>query len=205
MLYYRSTRHASQSSPDSLCQFCPYLVYGNKIEYPVLLALFFAIENAKSGQTCAIWAINMKWINDEYKRNCNVKIADMIKKDKNIKHPDTLDAIFKHHKPGVIVINPFYMNERLIMQQGVFVIPTKPSFAFEENLFKGTEPRQQAKNIVKLELICDNAFINDAIRYLNRVNINRATLFPGIDGFAVYLKMLLRIPGVLVTDDIEIP
>ena len=97
------------------------------------------------------------------------------------------------------------MNERLAVQQGLFLFPSNVGSAFEENLagvfnsqadvFKNTaaftyEPEKHddimkhiLPNITVLKIIVPRYLREEILRDLWSMNVSSATLFPGIDGF----------------------
>jgi hypothetical protein len=88
----------------------------------------------------------------------------------------------------VAPIQPFRMNERLTIQQGLFLCPAKVGSTFEENL--------EAIGIAstKIEKLLFPVNLREEIlAELNKMNITRASLFPGIDGFAQSLAVNVQI------------
>jgi hypothetical protein len=80
------------------------------------------------------------------------------------------------------------MNERLTVQQGLFLCPSQVSAGFEENL--------QAMSLTgtKIEKLDFPSNLRESVlAELNKMNINRASLFPGIDGFAQSLAVNVQI------------
>ncbi len=79
--------------------------------------------------------------------------------------------------------NPMQLNERLIIQQGIFMCPGDVASGFVENLqaMRGWDSRN---NLIKMRF---NLERNEAVRFvmtLRRMNIDSGVLFPGLDGFA---------------------
>lgn len=168
--------------------------------YSFFVALFFAIENIEIGKCAALWAINYEWLREKYKNNTTEAIRNLLETDKNAKNKKTTNEILHYKIDYIIALNPFYMNERLVVQQGLFVLPLNVNKPYMENL-KGMVSEDEKHNVKKIKIVCDSEFIKEAYLNLNKMNINNATLFPGIDGFAKFLKMLLPLPeGYLAVD-----
>jgi hypothetical protein len=77
-------------------------------------------------------------------------------------------------------INPFRLNERLRVQQGAFLLQgdiSKPFLANLRALHVGA-----TENI--LRIVIPGALRIQALRHLWSMDISRAALFPGLDGFA---------------------
>lgn len=104
---------------------------------------------------------------------------------------------------GVVSAEPERLSQRLVAQQGTFLMPTDASRPFEANLAAalGLEKGELGKpDRVSLELLDARRLKNltadlikvvlprsihqDARDDLWRMNISAATLFPGLDGFA---------------------
>ncbi len=83
--------------------------------------------------------------------------------------------------------NALQLNERLIIQQGVFLCPGDISVRFEYNL-KEMKEWKSSNSIVKLSLRMKEKDRFIAIKQLRHANVERAGLFPGMDGFAQSLR-----------------
>jgi hypothetical protein len=104
------------------------------------------------------------------------------------------------------------MNERLTIQQGLFLCANRALFPFRHCLAalllhgsKGHKPSTQWLH--KLVVAPETRL--EVLTALNRININSATLFPGLDGFSQSLHASVQIqdqsgwPGVSLTTDRE--
>ena len=101
------------------------------------------------------------------------------------KDTKVIDKLLSNHKTGVIPINPPKVDERLLAQQSIFLLPTDISASFETNLSIYNEPINKP---VKKILIPVSERIT-ALSDLSLMNISNRTLFPGLDGFARSLKV----------------
>jgi hypothetical protein len=119
--------------------------------------------------------------------------------------------VFLHETIPAIVapVQPLRTNERAISQQGLFLCPNSARWGFEfglkqvlksarevdaawcrENNLEVTSPHQ----LFKL-CIAPNARV-ELLRELHRMNVNFATLFPGLDGFARSLGTNITVSGL---------
>ena len=166
--------------------------------YSFFVAAFFAIENMNPGQTCSIWAFDSIWWYrraEELLFKDNEKTRRQIKGDPNTKEPETVKTILLDNQtPLVFPINSDRLNERLAIQQGVFLAPSVVSMSFMDNLKATAGNRDATKHLLKINLTLSSVELEKAIRDLNSMNINRATLFPGLDGFSSHFKNLLFMP-----------
>jgi hypothetical protein len=160
------------------------------------VALFFALERPLSPQgQAAVWAIDI----ETCKRTALGILAPAIGNTdvgSSLGKPDVFQQAFmgEHDTPNprfvlcVAPIQPFRMNERLTIQQGLFLCPAQVSTGFEENLqAMGTKGTKIEKLVFPANLR------EDILAELNKMNINRASLFPGIDGFAQSLAVNVQI------------
>ena len=108
------------------------------------IALFFAMQNATStGANAAVWAVNLhdcKWAAVNLLKPQNS--TQNLEADISLGKPELFRELFmREHDPGpipapacVAPIQPFRMNERLIIQQGLFLCPSSVQISFEDNL-----------------------------------------------------------------------
>jgi len=152
--------------------------------YSIYVAAYFALESADDD--CAVWAINAAWSlatsAELLPKNCRggklylTKLLDE-------KRSRDFDKVFMRPTPVPLAaaVNPFRLNERLTVQKGVFMCPGDVSQGFDANLrvLEGYEKRESV-----LKLVIPKEHRTEAIKDLFRLNITRASLFPGLDGFA---------------------
>ena len=79
----------------------------------------------------------------------------------------------------------FAFSLRQAVQQGLFIAPADISKPFAENLnaIQDTEPDDHNHGW-KIVIGDDVELRRDILSHLHRMNINRASLFPGLSGFA---------------------
>ena len=155
------------------------------------IACFFAVEE-NNNEDSAIWAINESWliknslnrINDSIiktKEDLNYAYIAKKKNFKNIFYDDSI--------PIILPVIPLKSNQRLLVQQGLFLCSgAAKKESFEKNLlsYKSGNGDDMQKNIHKI--IINNDLRSEILFELNYMNISRASLFPGLDGFATSLK-----------------
>ena len=105
--------------------------------YSFFVALFFAIEN--TDRDAAVYAIECRWCNQR-SRSCLPNRGDAektIAADPYFTRSATFQTVFSRDPeiPLVHRINPFVLNPRLSVQQGLFLCPGSVSISFEDNLF----------------------------------------------------------------------
>ena len=81
----------------------------------------------------------------------------------------------------IVPITPFRLNERLAMQQGIFMISLSHSRAFYQ-IYQDMS-RKHPDSFYRLNIRCTPNLLERALVHLQRANITDVTLFPGIDGY----------------------
>lgn len=156
------------------------------------VAAFFALEQPPQGKPPVIWAINRDHLLSEAWRtmkgdNPPMMPADLERTIWKRRHP--------FQSPLVLPGRPSKMNERLVAQQGFFLYsePHSKSFfwSFEDSLryvlARGTDDKdEKSRALCKLQI--DPTERLGLLSELDRMNINYASLFPGLVGFARSLK-----------------
>jgi FRG domain len=147
--------------------------------YSPLIACYFAVE-AGSGAS-ALWRIDAEWCLREAVRNAAAlkAVSQVWDEADMVRVSEALMAAKR--KPFVIPVNAFRLNPRLSVQQGAFLWCGSLAQSFEANL-QSMAGWNRAKNVAKF--IIPRALGQEALRQLYRANITRASLFPGLDGFA---------------------
>ncbi len=173
--------------------------------YSFFVAVYFAVERAERRAPSAVWCINATWCANQYDAilgsidRASLKLLKDV--DPYIRSAETFGKVITRNRPMLNVYpgNSFALNERLIIQQGFFLIPCHIGRSFEDNLdaLLARDPRykdQFVKIIIERDVDLRRAILTN----LYRMNISRATLFPGLQGFAESLRTQLASPSVLL-------
>jgi len=159
------------------------------------VAAFIAFENTYKEQgEVAIWAIDSRWLNQ--RSNERLKEACENGSDirpSQIKTDTELIKLVNADVQVILPLEPVVMNQRLTIQQALFLFPSGKQISFEEILCTYTE--YNSKDYIKKLVLPKNQGL-DCLVDLLRMNINAATLFPGLDGFA---RSLRTIPDIAYT------
>ncbi len=160
--------------------------------YSIFIAVYFALEKARGD--CAVWAINGRWA-IERSADCFKEGSQewkFLKGDITERNEKIFNRTFRKRNPKAFAcqMNPFRLNERLTIQKGVFMCPGNINLSFESNL-KNLGEWHRKENIVKI--IIPHGLRKKTLVSLSNMNISRATLFPGLDGFAQSLMVSLPI------------
>ena len=178
--------------------------------YSPYVAAYFALESIpkkvrSDGKKPAsvIWCFNQVWCDKTAIKTLKGKKKGLLKRRYE---PDTSDKARNDDKNFKALYmpkrgdqkfawpeNPIMLNQRLIVQRGVFLCPGKVSESFEANV-KELDGWHRKTSILKLRLQFKD-YVTErkkALQNLFFMNVDRATLFQGLDGFAQSLP--LRLP-----------
>lgn len=181
--------------------------------YSFYVAAFFALADATSNppderRRAVVWALYREAFKlseqapaagaaFELARGKTSWQSDMGRSDAD----DTQDGIngfllqvMENPEPCIWAVNAFRLNERLSVQQGLFLCPGDVTISFERNLEAGSP---SPANSVCFEFSTEPQARAEMLTALHRMNINNASLFPGLDGFARSLRQAPWIPGKL--------
>lgn len=177
--------------------------------HSIYIAAFFAMENATND--AAIWALNEDylWQHTDNVMKENETMYDLHDRGRKIVEKNLSGT---HAQKVAMIAVPERLNERISIQQGVFVIPGDLNFSFVENLAETYDmspeffddatnlSAKKSKHVLPEDCFEEKAIKinlpleihNRALLDLDSMNINAATLFPGLEGFARSLNKHLR-------------
>lgn len=162
------------------------------------IGVFFALESSKNPpykpkDMPVLWCIHIDWIESEVKKIVDNKLLGGRWCDEK-RNDETFVPMYmnKRRKQFVYLENPIRLNTRLVIQQGIFLCPGDISCSFEDNL-KSLKGWYDKKNVVKISFDFTKQERKIALQELNRMNINQASLFPGLDGYSRSMKQLTPI------------
>jgi hypothetical protein len=160
---------------------------------PPYVALYFAFQETPQADWAAIWALDYDVLFDESIQFLSQSVAEfsLVPNDSRIGEGRYFREGFLDSKHSLVCpMQPFRANDRVAIQQGVFICPGNVRDRFEENLLKSLD-RSQKLALHKIEIATSlrKAILQD----LDRMNITAATLFPGLDGFSRWLATSLGI------------
>ena len=169
------------------------------------VATFFAVAEAVD-QTSAVWAIDINAVRSEaIQMLVESGMTFASNKDFSFSSREWFEQVFLQEispPPIVAPVQPLRMNKRVTSQQGLFLCPTGEllPWGFEYKLKRVlvSHLRRHEASLLSLPLfklcIAPGARVQ-LLRELHRMNINYATLFPGLDGFARSLGTAVTLSG----------
>ena len=159
------------------------------------VALFFALEQRRpESESSALWAVDLDWCKQKALSVLGPLATSegvLVTPDISLASPGVFRAaFFERAQLFIAPVQPFRMNERLTIQQGLFLCPGNVTSLFEDNLAAYAEPGFES-HVHKI--VVPATLREEILGELNSMNISRASLFPGIDGFAQSLLTNLHI------------
>ena len=171
--------------------------------YSFYVALYFAIEEMKWNEkdnkikSCAVYAINNNLFKSSKLKSRYLFMPNMdgLEFDTDKKRKK---FIWDKDNPDNFVFNltPYFLNKRITIQQGTFLLPWNIEEKFEDNLKGNCDlncPKKSQHYIKKMIITLTKKERKEIIQELHKMNINKATLFPGITGFAESLSIRLEL------------
>ncbi|MFO0701231.1 MAG: FRG domain-containing protein [Nitrospira sp.] len=171
--------------------------------YSFWAAVLFAVEQANVNENnneekfCAVWALEIDWLRKRVEENIP-KLKELVNEgtDPNAEIGFILNSQKKNNTPlGVRPLNAYRLNQRVIAQQALFVVPLDVTKPFMENLCRcPTVEGMISQHLIKFVIPCSDETIRGCVKYLYDRNLTRAMLFPGIEGYADSIGNLVLLP-----------
>lgn len=151
------------------------------------ISAFIAFEDTfKEEGDVAIWAIDSQWLHECSMRRLEVAWAREVNSE-TLRSDSELTRLMRCDVRVVMPMEPERMNERLTIQQGLFLFPSGKELSFEAALADYVS-EDSPKHVRKVTLPKSEGL--NCLVDLQRMNINAASLFPGLDGFARSLRTI---------------
>lgn len=161
------------------------------------VGLFFALEKSTPPCDCAVWTIDWDWLVDRAKEALGAHDVSFPRSpDMKAWHAYVNDVLLNINEAKVSVIapaDPLRMNDRVAAQQSLFLCNLSHVEEFDISLLRMVAfPTPPEKPVIR-KIVIDTNWRSAFLRELQRMNINRASLFPGLEGFAQSLKLDLEV------------
>jgi hypothetical protein len=152
------------------------------------IAAFFSFEQCfiRNDVDVAVWAINYNFLKNKALEELETEFSTEIKENKRLINERLFEKLFHlNNRNLVFPVEPFRMNRRYSLQQSIFVSTGNSNENFLNQL-KFLE-NDIGRAVVKIEM--PSILHKQVIRDLQRMNLNRASLFPDLDGYAASLRL----------------
>lgn len=159
--------------------------------YSFYVAVYFAISKLtkdEDGKDENGWvlAFNLKWNKEKLERELIPKLSNKCGvEDAKAAFQDRVlfkEFAFNYRQDYVVAVNPLRRNPRLAAQQGLFLCPANIEHTFDENLKKTIQEETSIKKLMLIRL--SPSIRKEAMQELRRMNINSASLFRDLSGWA---------------------
>jgi len=162
------------------------------LSYSPYVALFFALDGVAHGESCSMWAIDHNWCVSRAAELLPGPTWEAFQEDPwGGKTGPTVRQLFATRTQVAVPMNPFYLDARLAIQQGVLLAPLDLSVNLDTVLQRMDSPAQVCGNVRRIVIHCLGGFLESALGELTRMNVTHTTLLPGIDGLARSLENLV--------------
>lgn len=161
--------------------------------YSFWVAVHFAVDRAKAGDTCEIWALEAPWWREQAEKEYQ-ELTKVVKIHGSNSVKESEQVFCMKKSPGLWFLSPFRLNDRLAAQQGAFVLPLDVTRTLEDNLTALTPNHKSNKHIKRYWFTVTPSRLKSCLRELQRLNITRMTLYPGIEGLAQHYENALCLP-----------
>jgi hypothetical protein len=168
------------------------------------VATFFALAEAKPDRPSAIWAVDAERLKIRaIEILCAQPEFSNLGFAAHLGSPENFGRVFLEGQlpPAAIVapVEPIRMNERLTLQQGLFLCSNRLYDGFypalKETLGDILGQEYETPQPPLRKLVIKPEARSNLLRELERTNISYATLFPGLDGFARSLSTHMQMRG----------
>lgn len=152
--------------------------------FPV--AAYFALE--EKGKNPVVHAVNKSWLTNLIRQWATDRGKfEILERLGKYREGRAFRELFMFQiAKFVCPVSPFRLNQRITVQKGIFLCPGDVTYSFEENIktLPGCE-----ENVIVVPIASECR--NEMLRKLDQMALNRASLFPGLDGFAQSLRTRL--------------
>jgi len=177
--------------------------------YSIYYAVFMAIDslqfNGGVSEDSAVWITDPRWCRDQSNLNLSKCTGKSITGDLLEHRKDAIaesgrqrirnfrEHFWEHRVLTAYPANGFRLNDRVSVQQGVFLCPGNVVVGFEHN-FVGLESDSQKQRIAVCKLMTSDLSVRENLMLdLLRMGISRNQVYPGLEGFAKSLDLRLAL------------
>lgn len=172
------------------------------------VAAFFAMETA--GTDAVVWGINQYALLRRAIETFNIDVSvDYLNINQQYLAVANQAICTKSLDPGMVLVEPHRLNQRMSTQQGTFLMPLELTHTFRENLlhtfgaqldfsdnttveYTGRDPYALIDKPPLLKILLPREFHSEAMLDLAAMNVTSTSLFGGLEGFARSLPGTLR-------------
>jgi hypothetical protein len=158
------------------------------------VALYFALQQPAKRGSCALWAIDLDWLEVRGHHLLGSDVPTSVFVDAR-ERAEYLNGVLRGptDKPVIVQLDPLRASDRMAAQQGFFLCKLYDEpFFWQIVMSMMIHPDVPERAVVK-KLILNSECRIGVLRRLREMNVHSASLFPGLDGFAKSLALDLEI------------
>ncbi|MBJ6727172.1 DUF429 domain-containing protein [Geomesophilobacter sediminis] len=157
------------------------------------VASYFAFLEEPYEETCAVWAINLDWIDSRGHELVSLETVISVMQSIQTNGGNRYSSIPLTKEPVIVKVDPLRANQRMIAQQGFFLCRLLHEASFCQTLMRMIMTPEVPNVPVLKKLTVDKNLRIEFLKKLREMNIHAGSLFPGLDGFAQSLRHELEI------------
>jgi hypothetical protein len=161
------------------------------------VGLYFAFEEDPPDGGCALWAIDMEWLEEKARKLLPPATSGWGDFKERADYVNGL-LLGQTEKAVILPVNPHRLDSRMVAQQGFFLCKLYHRVHFSLVLMtvmmqpKGPDGPDTPDRPVIRRLVLKKELRIEFLKNLRAMNIHRASLFPGLDGFGQSLRLDLE-------------
>jgi FRG domain len=162
------------------------------------VALYFAFEEDPPEEGCALWAIDLEWLEKKARKLLPTETPTSSWGDFKERAAYVNGLLGQTERPVILQVNPVRLDARMVAQQGFFLCKLYHRAAFSLILMsmmmhpKTLDGPDIPDRPVVRRLVLKRELRIGFLKNLRAMNIHRASLFPGLDGLGKSLRLDLE-------------
>jgi len=161
------------------------------------VALYFAFEEEPPEEGCALWAIDLGWLEERARKLLPPATSGWGDFRERAEYVNGL-LLGNAQEVVILPVSPLQLDARMVAQQGFFLCKLSHEVHFSLVLMRmmmhpmrSEKPDLPDRPVVR-KLVLKKSLRIEFLKNLREVNIHRASLFPGLDGFGQSLRLDLE-------------
>ena len=162
------------------------------------VGLYFAMEEDPADGGCAVWGIDLQWLDDKARKLLPSGFPAAVEVKQCAEYVNGW-ILSDSSQVAILAVHPSRLDARMAAQQGFFLCKLYHQVFFSQVLMSmimhpiaDNVPDLPSTPVVR-RLVIDKDRRIEFLKNLRDMNIHRASLFPGLDGFGQSLKLDLEI------------
>lgn len=163
--------------------------------------MYFALEEkakekrpAEKESHSAVWAIDLAWLEAKGRELLQSENSSQSEADGSQSKVEYINGLLREtEKPVIIRIDPVMSNPRMFAQRGIFLCKLRHEASFGQILMSMMIHPETTDRPVIRKIEVGSSFRIRFLTHLRAMNIHRASLFPGLDGVGMSLKLDLEL------------